>query len=284
MKTKIKPALIISLSVGLLLSTFFALTQNVYSKKQVAKPVSDTLANEERITSDDPWSQMDKIVAAYYSEGGMFYKGSINVYDDNGKQEKLIEQNPFEYTLFNTDYHYRLSSLEVISKPDFTFAVDHNTKTVALAQKVSTGAAKLFDLRSFKQAIEEKKASLKVSQLGTEKILTVDGIEDPTIQGYRIYYSPTTFRVNKIVMGMTRLAPLDESDEQQEVKGTSSEQEGEPNIEEYVYYVEIKYDQVQKLSLKGDDFNPESKIIDQTNHHIQLTPAFSEYHLLDTEE
>jgi hypothetical protein len=279
MKKTLKYSVIACLSATLLLTAVWAITQKSTVRKVENNAASE---NEEQLTDDDPWTEMDKIVSAYYSDGGTTYKGTVKVFDDNGETEKLIEENPFEYTLYNEDYHYKLSTLEVVSKKDFTLAVDHNTKTVAIVQKAPIATAQLFDLRGFKKAMEDKKAVVKVLTQGGQKILSVDQIEDPTIQAYRIYYSPATFQVKKIEIGMSRLSSIDGDEQGIPAENVRKEkQDEEPTMQEYVYYLEIDYTSIQTLSLKKEDFHPEGQIIERTNNHIQLTPAFSQYNLVN---
>lgn len=245
-------------------------------------------------TGDDPWKEVSKLVNAYYLKSGIEYKGTIKVIDDNGDKEKVIEEQPFEYSILNTDYYYRLAQMEVVNKKNLLMAVDNENKTISIAKNVVLHKTnKLFDMRAFKKVMEKGKAHALVTRNGDEKILTIDNIGDADIQGYRIYYSPKTYRVHKMLIGMVRLNPIDdESSDQDEdkenVQSTTADpkkQAGdEAEITSYYYYLEVLFTQVQPLALKEKDFNPENKFIQVQNGGITLTPAFKEYQLLNTIE
>jgi hypothetical protein len=243
-------------------------------------------------TGDDPWKEVTKLVDAYYSKTGMEYKGSIKVIDDNGDKEKVIEEQPFEYTILNNDYYYRLAHMEVVNKKNFLLAVDNDNKTISMAKNaVMHKTNKAFDIRAFKKVMEKGKAHALVTRDGDEKILTIDNIGDPDIQGYRIYYSPQTYRVHKMLIGMVRLSPLeDENEEQDEEKANHATAAPEQNagdeetITNYYYYLEVLFEKVQPLALKEKDFNPENKFLQVQNGSVVLAPAFKEYQLLNTIE
>lgn len=239
-------------------------------------------------TGDDPWKEVTQLVSAYYSKTGMSYKGTINVIDDNEEKEKVIEKHSFEYSILNNNYYYRLAHMELVNKKNYLVAVDHENKTVSLAPGANLHKAnKTFDIRNFKKILEKKQAHATITQLGEEKILTIDNIGDPDIQGYRIYYSPQNYRIHKMLIGMVRLSPLeDESDDQNtgEEKNNANEQadtNNEDGITSYYYYLEVLFTEVQPLELNEKDFNPENKIIQVNNGSVSLTPAFKEYQVLN---
>ena len=290
--------------IGILVLIYtVAVTQNQKNAPPQNKPlaVSDTtLQNEDSVeivgtpTGDDPWKEVSKLVDAYYVKTGIAYKGSIKVIDDNQDKEKVIEEQPFEYTILKNDYYYRLAYMEVVNKKDLLMAVDHENKTVSIAKNsVLHKTNKPFDIRSFKKIMEKGKAHALVTRDGDEKILTIDNIGDPDIQGYRIYYSPQTYRIRKMLIGMARLSPLeDESDNENEgeeeknnTPATAPQSAGdETEVPTYYYYLEVLFTQVQPLTLKEKDFNPENKFIRVQNGNITLAPALKEYQLLNTIE
>ena len=133
--------------------------------------------------------------------------------------------------------------------------------------------------------MEKGKAHAMVTQVGNEKVLTIDNINDPDIQGYRIYYSPQTYRVSKMLIGMVRLTPLEDEKEEQNNEVKPAEKEGnDDQIDPYYYYLEVLFTQVQPLTLQASDFNPEQKFIRYSQDTLGLTPAYKEYQLLNTIE
>lgn len=254
--------------------------------------IDSTLLEEDSIeivgspTGDDPWKEVSKLVSAYYQKGGIEYKGFIKVIDDNGDKEKVVEEQPFEYAIVNADYYYRLAHMEVVNKKNMMVAIDNENKTISIARNVVMHKSnKLFDLRAFKKVMEKGKAHVLVTRLGNEKVLTIDNINDPDIQGYRIYYSPETYRINKMLIGMLRLSPLeDETEEQKEEKEPAINTGNDEQIDTYYYYLEILFTQVQSLALQGNEFNPEQKFFRFNADTIALTPAFKGYQLLNNIE
>ena len=236
-------------------------------------------------TGDDPWKEVAKLVDAYYQKTGMEYKGSVKVIDDNGEKEKVLEEQPFEYTILNQDYYYRLAHMEVVNRKNLLLAVDNENKTISIAKNVVRHQTnKLFDLRAFKKVLEKGKAHALVTRNGEEKILTIDNIDDADIQGYRIYYSPQTYRVHKMLIGMVRLHSLDDESEDQGEENEQQNATAEDGVTSYYYYLEVLFTRVQPLVLSEKSFNPENKFIQLQNGGITVTPAFKEYQLLNTIE
>ena len=144
--------------------------------------------------------------------------------------------------------------------------------------------------------MEENHASARVSKSGDIKMLSIDSINDPVIQGYRIYYDPVTYRISKILIGMLRLSPLDEeqanivedNNNDTETKPSAEKEdndnEDEITIDTYTYYLEINYAEITPLDLRQESFHPENKFIRIAKDRIELTPAYSNYQLLDNTE
>jgi hypothetical protein len=307
-KKIIKYSAISILITALVLTGLIAVTQNGFfagfgnDKKEKKEKIETGKEEAEDIgvpTDDDPWNEMDQLVKAYYNTDGVSYTGIIKLIDDNGDKEKIIEQHSFEYTQYKSSYYYRLASMEFVNKENMLVAVDTVNKTIAispvLVQKEKSKAP-LFGIEEFKKIMEEQKADAKVTQLGNQKILTIDNIQDPSIQGYRIYYSPSTYRISKMLIGMLRLSPLDDGDESVIVENTEnnkkevsadddntkeSANEDEPEIDTYTYYMEIIYTDTKSLSLQGKDFAPESKFFKMNKGQIELMPAYKDYELLN---
>jgi len=272
-----------------------------YAQKNSGTPPTEE-KNEEQAeipgtpTNDDPWKEMDKLVHAYYGTNGISYKGLIKLIDDNGDQEKVLEEHGFEYAFSRNNFQYSLDSMEFINQDKYIMAVDHRNKLISLsaAGKQQTGT-QLFDMEEFKKIMQEQKANAEVTQSGNEKMLTIDNIQHPQIQGYRIYYDPQTYKINKMLIGMLRLSPLTEEDENyiendSPVANESDTKEAEKNevsreeteLDTYSYYVEIIYRESHELSTGEKGFDPIQKFVKISKDKIELQPAFTAYELLHT--
>lgn len=252
-------------------------------KKDIPADDGDSVEVIGTPVNDDPWKEVENLVKAYYSKTGIAYKGTVKVIDDNGDKEKVLEEQPFEYTIVGNNYHYRLANMEVVNKKDLLLAIDHTGKTIAVSRKPALYEKrqnKLFDIKEFKKIMLEQNAHARVTVLGNEKILTIDNIQDPTIQGYRIYYSPQTYRVHKMLIGMLRLSPLDEETSNNE-QDTGAD---DYTINEYYYYLEVVFTETEMLNVNEKEFNPENKFIRIDKKNMELMPGFTEYQLQNAAE
>src|SRR5689334_11217708 len=160
-------------------------------------------------TSDDPWKEMEKLIRVYYGENeAVSYEGRMRLIDDNSDQKKLLEEMNYSFTVFNGMYHYRLGQLECIAKKDFVLLIDHENKTIARSAVTPAKKTSLLDMHSLKEILEKQVGEVTITMNEKEKILTVNNIKDPVIQGYQVFYDPETYRIKKMVIGMVRLNPL----------------------------------------------------------------------------
>jgi len=284
------------LVIGLVLIYSAAVTQTSGSPKYSDKKISTASTDETDTTDigeptgDDPWKELDNLVKTYYVKTGVFYQGVMKLFDGNGDNDKLLEEKKFEYTCFNNEYSYKLSPLEVINKKNYSVIVNHDDKVVAVVPKISqkTKSKDLFNIVDFRKIIEEQGANIKVTQLGNQKILTIDSIQDADIQGYRIYYSPDTYKISKMLIGMVRLSPLEgESDIREEnndeLTNEEKTKENDDAVEGYTYYLEINYSVITPLLLQPGEFNPEEKFVKIDGKKIELAPAFKQYELFNSD-
>jgi hypothetical protein len=245
------------------------------SQKTVATDPKDSVEVIGTPTNDDPWKEVAKLAEAYYTKSGIMYKGAVKVIDDNSDSEKVVEEQPFQYTLLGNDYHYQLGNLEVISKKSFLMVIDHINKTISYTQQlppVKNRQHKLFDMAAFKKIMLKGKVNARITQAGEDKILTIDSINDAVIQGYRIYYSPHTYRINKMLIGMVRPEPLEKEEAIEEGAEGSS----------YYYYLDISFNTIETLALKEKIFRPEDEFVIIEDRKIVITPAYKDYQLLNT--
>jgi hypothetical protein len=281
----------IVLGIGLILLYSVAVTQtsasNHTAEKNTGTPGTDTTDIGEP-TGDDPWHELDNLVKTYYPKSGISYEGLVKLYDGNGDSDKLLEEKKFEYTYFNDEYSYTFSPLEVINKKNYTVIVNHDEKLIAVAPK-HTAKKKhhdFLDLADFRKIMEQQKANITVTKRGEEKILTIDSLQDPDIQGYRIYYSPGTYQINKVLVGMVRLYSLDEESDNEQIKEKPKYKNPDnmDEVNEYVYYLEINYSVTKPLLLKPGEFNPENKFVRIDGKKIELAPEFKAYELFNSDQ
>lgn len=231
-------------------------------------------------TNDDPWKEIEKLANAYYDKQGISYRGTIKVIDDNDNAEKVIEEQDFEYSILDKNYHYRLGSMEFVNKKNYLLAVDHANKIITMSSQVEAGKeSKLFDLRTFKNLLTKQKANVRVTQYNDEKIITIDNISDPDIQGYRIYYSPQTYRVHKMLIGMLRLSPLEEEKDVTDQETQEEDTTSEAGLTEYYYYLEVNFTSIKSMGISSKDFNPERKFFELQEGRTVVAPAFKDYRL-----
>jgi len=303
---KTKSIKIITLIVGLVLLVFIgtsAITgiinnNKINSTDETVK--EDEIENLGEPTGDDPWKEIEKIVSAQNEKDKQIdFYGTIKVIDDNGDHEKILEEHDFSYSLFRDNYYYKLASMEVVSKSDLILAADHTNKLIAVAPQQPSGKkTSFFDITEFKKLLEDQKANAVITQLGDEKIITIDSIQNPSVQAYRIYYNPVTYNINRLLVGMLRLSPLENDeitsisepapDEPVEERSEKTEKEnadeppGDIEIEAFTYYVEIIYSRTERKPMTLREFKPEEKFIHRNGKQIELTEAFANYELTGT--
>jgi len=236
-------------------------------------------------TGENPWTEMANLIKEYYNNNGMLYGGTIKVIDGNQAVDTVIEEQPFEYSILNGNYYYRLGPMELVCKKNFLLSVDNDSKTISYSRNMvyRRGGRKVFDIRSFKKLLEKGGAQALVTLNGSEKILTIDHIADPDIQGYRIYYSPQTYQVHKILIGMLRLYSINDESGENDIQQGTYGSSNDSVVTTYSYYLDVLFSQVQHLSLQENQFNPENKFITAiSDTSVSLTPAYKDYQLLNT--
>src|SRR5688572_4650849 len=171
-KTFIKYLLVlVALGTGTII---FLFAQNGYLFPKPASEIGNQNMEQDQVedigtpTNDDPWNEMDKLVAAYYNKQGVSFKGLIKLIDDNGENEKVIEEQNFEYSVLGKNLYYRLGNMEFVSKPDIVLVADHTNKfiSVSIVTPMNDITKNIFDITEFKKLMEGRKAEAKVTQLG----------------------------------------------------------------------------------------------------------------------
>lgn len=270
--------IVLLMSAGVLEFSRIAAQRHVADQQ---KKVEDTnTIADETPTNDDPWKEVEKIVEAYYNKDGVNYKGTMKLIDGNSETSKVLEQMNFEYSLLGDEFYYKMGDFESVSKEDLLLVIDNQSKSISVApQKVHQDQKALFNPDQFKKLLEQKSATAKITMEDNQKILTIDSIQDPTIQGYRIYYDPVSYQVKKMEIGMVRFSSLgDEADTELQSAEKSDEEDS------YTYFLEVNYSEIRSLSLRKSEFHPENKFITVTNNSFQLTPAYHSYSLTNVGE
>lgn len=238
-------------------------------------------------TEDDPWKEMEKLLKGYYGgEQVVTYQGRMRLIDDNGEHQKSLEEMAFTYSSFRQQYYYRIGQLECVKQDRFILLADHDSRTIAVSPVTISKdrSAGILGMEEFKKMIGQKSKGAKITQSGEEKILTINDIQDPSIQGYQVYYDPKTYQIKKMLIGMIRLSPLEETVIEPfpvESEGDEKEDTEVNEISVYAYYLEVLYDKVEKSPSSEKDFKPEQKFIRFENKKPILQPAFSSYRLVN---
>jgi len=231
--------------------------------------------------SEDPWTELEKLMGAYYDkEMAVRYSGHMRLVDNNGEKEKVIEEMEFMFQYYNGEYYYRMGALECVNKKKMTLVVNHTDKTIAITNSNDSkeSTTPLINFASFKELLKEKAGEVKVSSDGTQRILTVNNIQDPSIQGYQIYYDPVDYSIKKMIIGMIRLSPIEPA----EGNGTEVDSTGgDSDVEGYSYNLEVYYDVRQKKEPKGLDKNPEDQFVQRSGSSYILNKNFSDYRFLN---
>ncbi len=260
------------------------------NEKKEEEWASGSVMDETRIgvlTGEDPWEEIKKLVQNYYGEGSQIsYSGKMRLLDDNEETQKLLEEYDFEYSFCNGQYYYSIGMFECVSKADLLVMVNHADKSVSVSGVVpqKQGPVSFIDMDLFVKMMERAGAAAKVSLSGHQKILTVNNISDPSVQGYQVFYDPASYRIQKILVGMIRFEPLDPEDDLQGVAGNEQivmEPEnidtGEFETEGYAYMLEISYDKYTLTAISEKDFHPENKFIRINGRKVELAEAFKNY-------
>ena len=254
-------------------------TSKTENGEAVAQESEDSIAEDiGEKTGDDPIVEIEKLVGAYYSASGSRFSGEIRLTDASGEKEKMIEKQNFEYEVTGgNDYYYAIGDVAVVNNKGLLLMVDKQQKIISVANEADgkKGKVQLFDIRKFKKMTEQSKADLYVTKSGETKMLTVENILDPQIQGYRIYYDPVSYEIKKVLIGMLRTNAVNPEDYASE--NTTGEQEV---ADVYTYYMEIQYKNKGILNVKGDAFRPEERFIKIKNDEIGLAAGYKDYELV----
>ncbi|HEV7782328.1 MAG TPA: hypothetical protein VGO58_13735 [Chitinophagaceae bacterium] len=256
------------------------------AKAEKEEETLSTVMDETNIgiaTNDDPWKEMEKLVEGYYGgEQQVFYSGTMKLFDDNEEKQKVLEEHAFDYSFFRGQYYYKLGEIECVAKDGFILMVNHGDRTMSLAPVLQSTAKQesILDMKKFREMMEAGKATAKVTQNGADKIITVNNVQDPAVQGYQVFYDPASYRIRKIVIGMIRFEPLDAVTENANAASVKEETElDEMEIAGYSYVLEILYEKTSLIPTGKNDFNPENKFIRIDGDHYRPVEAYKNYQL-----
>lgn len=238
------------------------------------------------VTNDDPWKEMEKLVEVYHGgDQQVSYSGKMRLMDDNEDEQKLLEEHLFDYSFFKGQYYYKLGPIECVGKEKFILIANHQDKTIALSAVIPSSKKQknFLDMEQFRQVMKAGKANAKVTRSGAEKVITVDNLQDPVVQGYQVFYDPASYRINKIIIGMIRFEPLESTTENTSPATGASKNEDidmeENEVTGYSYMLEIIYEKTDRVTIDADAFHPESKFIRIVGKEIQLADNYKNYQL-----
>jgi hypothetical protein len=289
----LKGSFVIIVIAGLLFICTQAVTQfkQTNNKKEVETENTWDAAEFGKPTGEDPLVEIEKLSKWYKPGKQVIFTGFIRLFNDNEAAPRLMEEKKFVFSVdSNRNASYEVGGVEVINNKNYSLTVDNNNKFVFLTKNPKAtpqSQAGFFDIAAFEKVLKETNAEAEVTQSGEEKILVVKNIKDPSVQGYAIYYSPRNYHINKIVLQMWQLAPLQEINGSSSVDNDSSNDDSnetdknnaEAEIDGYYYKLEISYSGID--TLKRNNRAPENKFIKIINNQVRLTPEYSEYELIN---
>ncbi|MGV3768135.1 MAG: hypothetical protein ACO1NW_18530 [Chitinophagaceae bacterium] len=230
-------------------------------------PLNDSVEVVGVPVDDDPWLELEKIIQSYYRDKGRHCSGTITAIDDNGEVEKILEKMTFDYSFFKDRYHSVMGNLEMAQCNGVLVAVDHEHQQVNITNvSEAAGASFLPDLSVFRKLMEQREADLRVTKLGDKKILTIDNIADPSIQGYRIYYDPNSYEVTNMLIGMMRAFSIEEK-------------EDALSPGEYCYYLDVVFEKNEIIGMEKSKFLPIERIVRKENGQWMLAPKYKDFQL-----
>jgi len=240
------------------------------------------------LTGEDPFVEIQMLMDAYYGNGKLvMYTGTMRLLDDNEETQRLLEEHRFEYSVCGRSFYYKLGQMECISKEKLLIMIDHTEKAISFSQNFPSSGktGDLIDMELFKKLMSENKADVKVSQLGDEKILTVNNISDPSIHGYQVFYDPENYQIRKILIGMIRLSPLEDGEGDalalnEEDRDSNTGTGDESAVEGYSYILEIIYEKTIRSEVSVKEFSPERKFIKLSAGKVEASEAYKNYEIV----
>jgi hypothetical protein len=289
MRKKLIILFAISSVAVLLLAAAVAFTQGWFPGKHTNEEAAVTMDGvmDETETGialdDDPWQEMEKLVNAYYANGKdqVQYSGKMILTDDSDEEGKVLEEQAFDYAFCKGDYYYKIGLYECVGKEKFILMADHQFKNISISE-VSPGSGtpeQALDMAGYSKLLQQQNAVVKLVQTASGRVLTIDKIQDASIQGFSIYYDPATYRVQKIVVGMLRFNPVQETTDEENAD-TNEEEKEEDSLQGYLYKLTISYDRINVIA-GSTPFRPENKFIRIVNDKMELAPEYREYELMN---
>jgi hypothetical protein len=289
MRKKLIILFAISSVAVLLLAAAVAFTQGWFPGKHTNEEAAVTMDGvmDETETGialdDDPWQEMEKLVNAYYANGKdqVQYSGKMILTDDSDEEGKVLEEQAFDYAFCKGDYYYKIGLYECVGKEKFILMADHQFKNISISE-VSPGSGtpeQALDMAGYSKLLQQQNAVVKIVQTASGRVLTIDKIQDASIQGFSIYYDPATYRVQKIVVGMLRFNPVQETTDEENAD-TNEEEKEEDSLQGYLYKLTISYDRINVIA-GSTPFRPENKFIRIVNDKMELAPEYREYELMN---
>lgn len=291
---------VIPFVIVLLLGTILAITQKGWftaGKQQEPVKVDQDTVEEGELTNDDPFVEMNNIAMVYTEKKYISLSGDIRLYDEEN-EDKLIEKENFAYTVNGgRNYSCEIGKTSIISDDNLNLFVDHENKLISLSpQQIQGQAAYLFNIDTLKSIAKKEGATMAVRKLNDEKILVVNG-GTGEVQGYRLYYSPGTFKINRVVMLIATVnnygAEQEENDgetasgKENETTGDKSETAttdtslidgNDLGINLYTYRMEITYRSTVMTDPKPD-YHPSRQFISVINKRVELAQSFRDYEI-----
>jgi hypothetical protein len=208
---KKRPSIVISITTILSMVYIIGVTQtSTLFRENKNEPVTaeETAGN---LLNEDPWTEINKIADKYINNNQLSISGNIKLYEY--ETSKIIEEQKFSYVRSGDNMAYSIGSVEMAADKEYSVVVDNTQKIMAITKLENNPLAeKAFDIEKLKKLMSEQKASAKVLQNKDQNIIVVDNINYDDIASYKLYYSPKSYQVIKIVLVMSSPFQLDDND------------------------------------------------------------------------
>jgi hypothetical protein len=192
--------------------------------------------------------------------------GEMVLFDVNGDSEKVMERASFVWQYDKTRSYYRIDSVVQVRDGHFFMQVDLTNRVMAisLADSSSNGA---YQISEYLKLLQDLHAEISIRQEEGMTAITIDSLQHPAYQGFKLFVDPTSLEVRKLLLGMNKLSSLDRQ----------ASVQNEQDLSEYpvfTYFLEIRFNPRRRIAA-GDigslgsfvSFNADStKITAQPNY------------------
>lgn len=265
-----KPVIIIS---GLLILTLFTIAE--VWQYPVWLSLTSFTRKQQILAEEDPAIFLEKVNQANLpGNKAQSLQGVIRLIDDNGETEKELEKTAFTWLFTSDHFAYTIDSITVIQEPGISLMINHSLKNMYLSSVAP--ASENYTIQSVLKTLQEEHAHVQVSTDGQYKMLTIDSLLRPDIQGYKIFVDPDSYEIRKVLIGMVRLNSLVDAPK------ISANNADNPGLNTYTYYLEISYTEKKFIDMGAiPAINNFILWSNRKDFEGKLQPAYHDYELIN---